>query len=47
MWEYLTTPGSLISAVSFSGAPAEGPTSKVNSGLENGMKRDQINEHNW
>lgn len=32
----LTTPGSFISAIRYSGSPAEGSTNKENSGLETG-----------
>lgn len=41
---YLTSPGSLILALRYSGGPTGGPTSKVNSGLEKmrGEFRDKI-----
>lgn len=47
MCAYLTTPGSLISALRYSGGPTGGPTSKVNSGLEKmrGEFRDKIDEY--
>lgn len=32
--EYLTSPGSFISAMRYSGSPAGGSTSKINSGLK-------------
>ena len=36
---YLTTPGSFISAMRYSGSPAGGSTNNVNSGLETASQR--------
>lgn len=49
MCAYLTTPGSLTSALRYSGGPTGGSTSKVNSGLEKmrGEFRDKINGYNF